>query len=162
MVNLRIPAIDAGSRDRSTLTSSNRYHLHSTSSLRSMMTLAMTLMFFVISSQNMRCGRNVEQQRRKGRHHFRRFDCSVWPAVSKGGGGEEEMREPKRDLSNVNHVGCGKSSRIAWTKIRRTHLKRSEMKSLGLGKDRRRTRRAPARSLVWGLFIRQCRVVYYS
>ena len=74
MVSLRFQLADAGRTKRSTVTSSNPYHCHWTSSLRSMMILAMILVLIVTSLQNIRWGRNLEKQRRERLTHFRRLD----------------------------------------------------------------------------------------
>jgi len=128
-----------------------------------MMTLAMTVMFFVTSSQNKGCSKNQEHQTGKGRHHFRPLDCSVWTAVVREE--DEEKGGSQRFLSNVTCFGCGKKAHVI------THCldkdkdedKPQEKRDNNpkFGKEPEKGEKSTSKKRRRSTFIQQCRVVDY-
>jgi hypothetical protein len=168
MVNLRIHTGRSHSNQALSLTSSKPYRRYSTSSLPSMMTLSMTLIFSVTSSQIGGVAETSSNKDGKGRHHFRRFDCSVLDSSRqrrrrrrRRRGKRGSQREIYRTSPALAVTRRATLSRIGQTGTRRReNLSGSKVKSPNLGKGREeRPARSPPRQ---GLFIQQCYMVHYS
>jgi hypothetical protein len=127
------------------------------------MTLSMTLVLFVISSQIGDTAETSSSKDGKGRHHSEDSIALLWTAVVREGEEEDQKRKPKRDLPNVTCFGCDKKGHvITHCPYRDKKEENPERKQGEKPKPGKGARRAPARSPRWGLFIQQCHVVHYS